>query len=245
MRMNAPERTALQDVQSRTDTRNLRIDAVGIRGLRYPLTIEAGTGRVSTVATWSLSVALEASAKGTHMSRFVELLEAQREPLNAECFRRLVAGMLERLHAGSGTIEVRFPYFLQKVAPVSGVRSLLDYEVCWRGTVSERGSYSFWITVRVPATSAELLGEVTIEELIRFAEEAASCELYGLLKRSDEKYVTERAYDNPRFVEDLVREVALALGRDKRVGRYTVEAENFESIHNHSAFARITSDAAR
>ena len=268
MGMNAPERIALQDVQSRRDLRNLRIDAVGVKGLCYPVTIQAGEGAVSTVATWCLTVALEASEKGTHMSRFVELLEARREPLNARRFMRLVSEMLERLQAASGTIEMRFPYFVRKTAPVSGVSSMLDYEVCWRGSISERGDCSFWMSVAVPATSlcpcskeiseygahnqrssirvsAELLDDVAIDELIRVAEEAASCELYGLLKRPDEKYVTERAYDNPRFVEDLVREVALALGRDARIGRYIVEAENFESIHNHSAFARITSDAVR
>jgi MptA/FolE2 family GTP cyclohydrolase len=139
--------------------------------------------------------------------------------------------------------------------------------VSWRGSISEGGDYTFWLTVAVPATSlcpcskeiaeygahnqrstiqiaAELRGDVAIDELIRVAEQAASCELYGLLKRPDEKYVTERAYDNPRFVEDLVREVALALDHDERIGRYTVEAENFESIHNHSAFACIRSDPA-
>jgi GTP cyclohydrolase FolE2 len=266
--MNAPERISLQDVQSRPDSRNVRIDAVGVKGLRYPVTIQADAGPVTTVATWCLTVALHAGDKGTHMSRFVELLEAQVEPLTAPRFMRLVAEMLERLKAPSGMIELRFPYFVRKAAPVSGVPSLLDYEVCWRGSISERGHYSFWMSVAVPATSlcpcskeiseygahnqrsrieisAELLNEVSVEELIRVAEEAASCELYGLLKRPDEKYVTERAYDNPRFVEDLVREVALALERDARIGRYTVEAENFESIHNHSAFARITSDTAR
>jgi MptA/FolE2 family GTP cyclohydrolase len=212
-------------------------------------------------------VALEASDKGTHMSRFVELLEAQGKPLTAHRFARLVGEMLERLQAPSGTIEMRFPYFMRKAAPVSGVPSSLDYDVCWRGSVSARGNYEFWISVAVPATSlcpcskeiseygahnqrscirisAQLLDDVGIEELIRIAEQAASCELYGLLKRPDEKYVTERAYDNPRFVEDLVRDVALALNRDPRVGRYTVEAENFESIHNHSAFARIAAGRA-
>jgi GTP cyclohydrolase IB len=268
MGMNAPERIALQDVQSRPDLRNLRIDAVGVKGLRYPVRIQAGEGALSTVATWCLTVALKASEKGTHMSRFVELLEAQSEPLSARRFTRLVGEMLERLHAASGTIEMRFPYFVRKAAPVSGVPSMLDYEVCWRGSISERGTCSFWMSVAVPATSlcpcskeiseygahnqrssiqvcAELLDDVAIDELIRVAEEAASCELYGLLKRPDEKYVTERAYDNPRFVEDLVREIALALDRDGRIGRYIVEAENFESIHNHSAFARITSNAVR
>ena len=267
MGMNAPERIFLEDVQSRPDSRNLRIDAVGIRGLRYPVTIQGPDGPVTTVATWSLTVALEASEKGTHMSRFVELLEAQREPLTARRFARLVAGMLERLQAPSGTIEMRFPYFVRKAAPVSGVTSQLDYDVCWRGSVSERGTHAFWISVAVPATSlcpcskeiseygahnqrscitiqAEARADLPVEDLIAIAEQSASCEVYGLLKRPDEKYVTERAYDNPKFAEDLVRDVALRLRKDRRVGAYVVEAENFESIHNHSAFARIASNPA-
>jgi MptA/FolE2 family GTP cyclohydrolase len=268
MAMNAPERIFLQDVQSRPDSRNLRIDAVGIRRLRYPVTIQAGGGPVATVAFWSLTVALEPSERGTHMSRFVELLEAQCDALTAQGFMRLVAEMLQRLGSSSGTIEMRFPYFLRKAAPISGVSSLLDYEVCWRGSVSEGGSYSFWMSLSAPVTSlcpcskeiseygahnqrssitiqAEVLADLTLEDLIAIAEESASCQVYGLLKRPDEKYVTERAYDNPKFVEDLVRDVALALQKDRRVGGYVVEAENFESIHNHSAFARIASRPAR
>jgi GTP cyclohydrolase FolE2 len=198
------------------------------------------------------------------MSRFVELLEAGGAELDPKRFRRLVFDMLDRLEARSGTIEMQFPYFVSKAAPVSGVSSRLDYEVSWRGTVDDDGRYSFRTRVMVPATSlcpcskeisaygahnqrshisieAELTAGMTIEELIAVAERSASCEVYGLLKRPDEKYVTERAYDNPKFVEDLVRDVALELNRDPRVGVYTVEAENFESIHNHSAFARITS----
>ena len=264
MAMNAPERIALDDVQSRPDSRNLRIDAVGVKDIRYPVTLQAGARRVPTIATLSMTVALEATDKGTHMSRFVELLEAQREPLTTARFARLVASMLKRLQAPGGSIEMRFPYFVRKAAPVSGVQSQLDYEVTWRGTMAEDGAYSFWMSVVVPATSlcpcsreiseygahnqrsciaigAEVLGEMPIEELIGMAERGASCEVYGLLKRPDEKYVTERAYDNPKFVEDIVRDVALALNEDRRIGAYVVEAENFESIHNHSAFARITS----
>jgi GTP cyclohydrolase I len=260
--MNAPEKIALHDVQSYPDSRNLEIEAAGVRGLRYPLTVRAGERPVPTVATVSMTVGLCATDRGTHMSRFIELLEAQSQPIEAATFRRLVADMLERLQAPSGSIELRFPYFVTKAAPVSGVRSPLDYEVLWQGSIAKEGAYSFWMEVSVPATSlcpcskeiseygahnqrscirirAEVLADVAIEDLIRIAERAASCEVYGLLKRPDEKYVTERAYDNPRFVEDLVREVALALNRDERIGRYTVEAENFESIHNHSAFARI------
>lgn len=261
--MNAPEKIAfLPDIQSQVDHRDLRIDAVGIKGVRYPVTIKGRGKPVPTIATLSLTVGLAASTKGTHMSRFIELLEARTEALDPAGFKAILFDMLERLEAHSGAIEMRFPYFVRKAAPVSGVQSLLDYEVCWRGSVSDDGHYAFWMRVTVPATSlcpcskeiseygahnqrshigieAELAGQMAIEELIAIAERSASCEVYGLLKRQDEKYVTERAYDNPKFVEDLVRDVALALNQEPRVGAYVVEAENFESIHNHSAFARI------
>ncbi len=267
MNMNAPEKLALlPDIQSQVDNRHLRIDAVGIKGVRYPITIRSDKRLQPTIATLSMTVGLPAATKGTHMSRFIELLEAQTEALDQEGFKAILLDMLKRLEAVSGMIEMRFPYFVRKTAPVSGVPSELDYEVCWRGCVSEEGRYSFWMHVTVPATSlcpcskeisaygahnqrshisieAELAGEMAIEELISRAERCASCEVYGLLKRPDEKYVTERAYDNPKFVEDIVRDVALALNQEPRVRAYVVEAENFESIHNHSAFARIVRTA--
>ena len=261
--MNAPEKIPfLPDIQSEMDHRDVPIDAVGVNGVRYPMTIRSGGRLVPTIATLSMTVALPAVTKGTHMSRFIELLEAQTQALDQAGFKLIVLDMLERLEAGSGAIEMRFPYFVRKTAPVSGVQSQLDYDVCWRGSVSDDGRYSFWMQVTVPATSlcpcskeisdygahnqrshislgAELAGEIAIEELIAIAERSASCEVYGLLKRPDEKYVTERAYDNPKFVEDLVRDVAISLNEEPRVGAYVVEAENFESIHNHSAFARV------
>jgi MptA/FolE2 family GTP cyclohydrolase len=174
----------------------------------------------------------------------------------------MARAMLERLDARAGTIEMTFPYFVRKTAPVSGVASLLDYEVTWRAHCRLDGASRLTTRVMVPATSLcpcskeisaygahnqrshitiEAQGSgVTVEELIDVAETSASCQVYGLLKRADEKFVTEMAYDNPKFVEDLVRDVAVALDRDPRVGAYTVEAENFESIHNHSAFARLS-----
>ena len=261
--MNASERIAmLPDVQSRADSRDLRIDAVGIKRVRSPVTIRAGERLLPTIATFSMTVGLPAITKGIHMSRFVELLELQTQALDQHGFKSLLLDMLARLDARSGTIEMRFPYFMRKIAPVSRVQSQLDYDVGWRGRVSDEGRYSFWMHVRVPATSlcpcskeisaygahnqrsqisieTELAGEMAIEELIAVAERSASCEVYGLLKRADEKYVTERAYDNPKFVEDLVRDVALELNHEPRVRAYVVEAENFESIHNHSAFARL------
>jgi GTP cyclohydrolase FolE2 len=252
----------LPDIQSQIDGRELRIDAVGVKDVRYPLTLRAGGKDVATVATLSMTVGLSAATKGTHMSRFIELLEAQTEALDQARFRVMLFDMLSRLDAQSGAIAMRFPYFMQKTAPVSGVQSLLDCDVCWHAAVDADGDYTFRMQITVAATSlcpcskeisaygahnqrshitidAVLAGAMEIEELVAIAEDSASCEVYGLLKRVDEKYVTERAYDNPKFVEDLVRDVALRLNRETRVQAYTVEAENFESIHNHSAFARI------
>jgi MptA/FolE2 family GTP cyclohydrolase len=258
---------SLPDIQSEPDLRELRIDSVGIKGVRYPVTVRAGAGQQATVASFTMTVGLAAQVKGTHMSRFIELLEAQAQPLGQAGFMALLDAMLQRLGAGSGAIEMRFPWFVRKSAPVSAVSSLLDHEVCWRAESAEDGRRSLRMRVTVAATSlcpcskeisqygahnqrshitidAELGGEMPIETLVGIAERSASCEVFGLLKRADEKYVTERAYDNPKFVEDLVRDVALALEREPRVRSYTVEAENFESIHNHSAFARIVKAAA-
>jgi GTP cyclohydrolase FolE2 len=261
--MNAPERTAfLPDVQATEDQRKLAINAVGVKGVRYPVTLHTGKGVVPTIATLSMTVGLPATMRGTHMSRFIEVLEAQTAALDQVGFKAFLFAMMQRLHAHSGELEMRFPYFVRKSAPVSGAQSLLDHEVRWQGTVAEDGQYGFWMYVTVPATSlcpcskeistygahnqrshicigVRLVAEMAVEELIAIAERNASCEVYGLLKRADEKYVTERAYDNPKFVEDLVRDIALALGDDPRVRAFQVEAENFESIHNHSAFARI------
>lgn len=258
---------SLPDIQSEPDLRELRIEAVGIKGVRYPMTIGAGAAGQATVASFSMTVGLAAQVKGTHMSRFIELLEAQAHPLDQAGFMALLDAMLERLGAASGVIEMRFPWFVRKSAPVSAVSSLLDHEVCWRAECAGDGRRSLRMRVMVAATSlcpcskeisqygahnqrshitidAELAGAMPIEALVDIAERSASCEVFGLLKRADEKYVTERAYDNPKFVEDLVRDVALALEREPRVLGYTVEAENFESIHNHSAFARIAKPAA-
>jgi GTP cyclohydrolase FolE2 len=258
----------LPDVQSRAYSRNLPIDAVGIRSIRSPVSVRSGARLLSTIATFSMGVGLPAATKGTHMSRFVELLQAETRSLDQRAFKSLVLDMLERLEARSGEIEMCFPYFVTKTAPVSRVQSQLDYQVRWRGCVSNESPYSFRMQVSVPATSlcpcskeisaygahnqrsmirieAELAGDMAIEDLIAMAERSASCELYGLLKRADEKHVTERAYDNPKFAEDLVRDVALELDEKPGVLAYVVEAENFESIHNHSAFARLVRPSRR
>jgi len=261
--MNALERLLLPDVQAQTDTRQLRIDGVGIKNVRYPLTIRSTETAFATVAHLTMSVGLSAAIKGTHMSRFIEVLEAQTEALDQPRFMAMAVNMLERLEAQTGTIDMRFPYFIQRIAPVSLVKSLLDIDVSWRAHITDQGINELWLKVVVPATSlcpcskdisdygahnqrshisieVALAEAMTIEALMDIADQSASCEVYGLLKRADEKYVTERAYDNPKFVEDIVRDVALALSTDSRVRDYIVDVENFESIHNHSAFARIT-----
>lgn len=257
--------TAIPDVQSTQDTRNLPINKVGIKSIRHPVKVAERAGGVQhTIGLFNMYVHLPAEFKGTHMSRFVEILNAQEREMSVAHFESVVRQMVERLEARSGYVEMSFPYFVNKTAPVSGVQSLLDYEVTYIGEMVE-GEYRFTMKVVVPVTSlcpcskkisqygahnqrshvtitAKTRDYVWIEELIDIAERQASCELYGLLKRPDEKYVTERAYENPKFVEDLVRDVAAELDADGRVQAYVVESENFESIHNHSAYALIERD---
>jgi len=259
----------MADVQGSADTRHIAINKVGIKAIRLPVKIAArpsasGEAAQSTIATFSMSVGLPQERKGTHMSRFVQILNAHDEAISPQSFRVMLRDMVQKLEATSGYIEMKFPYFVNKAAPVSGVKSLMDYEVSFIGEIHD-GVTSFRMQVLAPVTSlcpcskeisaygahnqrshvtvsAEFGDPVWIEELVELIEAQASCELYGLLKRPDEKYVTERAYDNPKFVEDLVRDVAAALDADKRVLAFTLEAENFESIHNHSAYAVIERD---
>ena len=262
---------AMPDVQSSVDTRHIAIQRVGVRGVRHPMIVAAGGENLPTVAEWELTVALPAHEKGTHMSRFVALLEAHRRtPMTPASFCAMALEMLDLLGTEGGDMHARFPYFLNKVAPVSEVASLMDYEVSWncvarRGSEGEADGTEFELTVQVPVTSlcpcSKAISEygahnqrshvtvtarytdpalVDIDGLIRVVEAQASCELWGLLKRTDEKFVTERAYENPKFVEDLVRDVAQALRALPGVCEYRIEAENFESIHNHSAYAVVT-----
>jgi len=263
--MNTRDTSAIPDVQSSEDTRHIAIDRVGIKAIRHPVKVaERGGGVQHTVAMFNMYVGLPHNFKGTHMSRFVEILNAHEREISVETFKVMLGEMVERLEAQSGVIEMIFPYFINKAAPVSKVQSLMDYEVTFSGEIRE-GRKMFTMKVVVPVTSlcpcskgisdygahnqrshvtiaARTKGFVWIEELVEVAEKHASSELYGLLKRPDEKYVTERAYDNPKFVEDLVRDVAADLNRDERVEWYVVESENFESIHNHSAYALIERD---
>jgi len=262
--MNAPDKMYLPDVQASADRRNLAIQRVGIKSLKHPVTVASPRGPQPSVASVDMYVGLAADQKGTHMSRFIDTLQNHREPLSMSSLTTLVGRMLQRLDATSGRIDMQLPFFVMKSAPVSGVESLMDYQLAF--SIERDGDATrFTQTVVVPVTSlcpcskkvadygahnqrshisitAELAGEMAVEEQIRIAENAASCELWGLLKRTDEKFVTERAYDNPKFVEDVVRDVALALNADARVVAYRIEAENFESIHNHSAYALIELD---
>ncbi len=290
----------MPDVQGSEDRRQIAIGRVGVRAVRYPVTLGSATkvsasehpnkqhaALQSTVGCFHLDVALPAHKKGAHMSRFIELLEEENAPLNWPSFANMLTRMLTKLEAYAGRIEVSFPYFIRKAAPVSGVESVLDYDVTLIGEVEQTASdkeagskekteLRFFLQVQVPVTSlcpcskkiskygahnqrshvnikAQLCADAStssdpdaslqtwIQRLVSIAEEEASCALWGVLKRPDEKFVTERAYENPKFVEDLVRDIAVRLNQDSRILAYTLDAENFESIHNHSAYARIES----
>lgn len=260
-----PQHLAIPDVQASADTRQLAINKVGIKSIRHPVKISDRGGDVQhTVANFNMYVGLPHNFKGTHMSRFVEILNSREREISVESFPAMLSDMVRRLEAETGHIEMNFPYFINKTAPVSGVQSLMDYDVTFIGDI-RNNQVTFSLKVVVPVTSlcpcskkisdygahnqrshvtitAELDGHLWIEELVRLVEDEASCELYGLLKRPDEKFVTERAYDNPKFVEDMVRDVAARLNAEPRVVAYVAESENFESIHNHSAYALIERD---
>lgn len=254
---------SIPDIQAKQDTRKLAIDQVGIRELRHPVKVrDRDHGEQFTVATFNMYVGLPHNFKGTHMSRFVEVLNDHENVISVHSFKEIVKQVATKLDSETSTIEMTFPYFLVKSAPVTGVKSLVDYEVTLLGQLQDE-IVQITTSVVVPVTSLcpcskeisnygahnqrshvtiTVLAEefVWIEELIELAEANASSQLYGLLKRPDEKFVTEQAYDNPKFVEDMVRDVAAELIADERVVSYTVESENFESIHNHSAYARIS-----
>ena len=254
--------TSLPDIQSSLDPRNVPIEYVGVRGVTVPIQVQAQSSVQHTVATVGMYVALPADHKGTHMSRFLALLQAHNEPLSADTLKILMSEMLELLEAKEGRIDFEFPFFVNKLAPVSGLASLMNYQV--QLSVETKGETT-WVEQRITAPVTSLCPcskhiskygahnqrshiaitiranqSVSLEEQLRFAEDSASCELWSRLKRVDEKYVTEHAYENPKFVEDLIRDVAMLLNKDSRIAAFRIEAENFESIHNHSAFAQIS-----
>ena len=255
----------MPDIQATPDTRGLAIDQVGVSDLRYPIQVLDHDGKpFPTVAKISMSVHLPHHFKGTHMSRFLEVLSKHEGEVTMRTLPEILHDLKKRLDAEEAHIEVAFTYFVTKKAPVSGSPAKVGCDVVFQGT-SNGTVDDFVLCVTVPVTTlcpcskeiseygahnqrshitiaARVREHLWIEELIDIAESEASCELYGILKRPDEKFVTERAYDNPKFVEDIVRDVAGRLEREERVRAYVVEAENFESIHNHSAYALIERD---
>jgi GTP cyclohydrolase I len=256
---------AIDDVQARRDLRRIPINKVGVKDVYHPVRVkDRSAGEQHTVANFNMYVALPHDFKGTHMSRFVEVLNQHEREISVASFRQMLIEMTGRLDASAGHVEMSFPFFVTKTAPVSGAQSLMNYEATLIGEIRD-GREETWIRVVVPVTSlcpcskkisergahnqrshitlrARVSAHMWIEELIDIAEQEASSELFAVLKRPDEKHVTERAYDNPKFVEDIVRDVAMRLNSEDRVLAYVVEAENFESIHNHSAYALIERD---
>ena len=266
--MSKEKKAPMEDVQNSKDTRHIPINKVGIKDIRHPVRVADRTGgEQHTIANFNMYVNLPHNFKGTHMSRFVEILNNHEREISVKSFKEMMVEMTERLEADSGHIEMNFPYFVNKTAPVSNVQSLMDYDVTFIGDFID-GDNQFTLKVLVPVTSlcpcskkisdygahnqrshvtvtAKVKDFIWIEEIIDLVEQEASCELYGLLKRPDEKAITERAYDNPKFVEDMVRDVAARLNADDRISAYIVESENFESIHNHSAYALIEKDKTK
>ena len=255
----------MKDIQSQPDYRNIPIDKVGIKNLRYPITVrDRREGFQHTIAAINMYVDLPHDNKGTHMSRFVELLHLLRPEVSLEKFEAILDNMKRHLNAASAHLEMTFPYFIEKKAPVSTSPGLMDYTCSIIGTSDPTGKVDLISEVVVPISSVcpcsmeisefgahNQRGEVRLstrfkkfiwmEDMIDLVEKAASCDVFSVLKRVDEKCVTERAFANPKFVEDIVRDVAKTLNDDDNITWFTVSAENFESIHNHSAYASITS----
>ena len=251
------------DVQSQLDNRNINVDKVGVKDIRYPITVmDKSNGVQNTVASINMYVNLPREFKGTHMSRFIEILNEFHGNLDIREFAQILEAMQDRLHAESAHVEISFPYFVNKLSPVTAAAGLMEYGCRVTGSLDAQKGYVLVLEVNVPITtvcpcSKEISCSgahnqrglvrlavrfkkfIWIEDLVKLVERAASCEVYSVLKRPDEKYVTEQAYDNPKFVEDVVRDVAKELKKDPNVLWFLVDVENFESIHNHSAYACI------
>ncbi|MBR1374966.1 MAG: GTP cyclohydrolase I FolE2 [Cardiobacteriaceae bacterium] len=263
--MNTENNLHIPDVQGSPDKRELPITRVGVRDIQLPIKFNDGRAVQHTVAMAEMTVHLPHDKKGTHMSRFIEILNEMAE-FSLDNLGEIHSTMLSRLSAEEGTINLAFPYFLEKSAPVSGMKSVMNYEV----RISSDGradDYGVYAEITVPVTSlcpcSKEISEygahnqrshiiisilydrnnpITLAELAAIGENGGSCPIWATLKRPDEKFVTERAYENPKFVEDIVRDVAIALNADERISWYSVSSENFESIHNHSAYAIIECD---
>lgn len=255
----------MKDIQNQPDLREIDIDQVGIKNIAYPITVkDKNKGHQNTVANITMSVNLPHHFKGTHMSRFVEVLHKHNENISTDAVKLILKDMREALNAERSHIELNFTYFLEKRAPVSGQMALMDYNCTVSGSLTENG-YDTVVTAKVPVLSLCPCSKeiskygahnqrsmmtlsvrynkiVWLEDLIDYAERSASSPVYALLKREDEKFVTERSYENPVFVEDMVRNATELLDADERVIWFEVSAENMESIHNHNAWARILRD---
>ncbi|MEK6791602.1 MAG: GTP cyclohydrolase FolE2 [Deltaproteobacteria bacterium] len=251
----------LRDIQSGPDFRRISIDKVGVKDVAYPIIVLDKKNKFQhTIASINMYVDLPHQFKGTHMSRFVEILNEHRREITIHNFPIILEKMKKRFNASTAHLEVEFPYFIEKAAPVSKAKGLMEYRCSYRGTLATERD--FVVDVRVPVltvcpcskeisdrgahnqrglvtVSMRFNGFVWIEDIIKTVEASASSPVYSLLKRVDEKYVTEKSFDNPMFVEDVVREVAMNLGKMKKIKWFRVEAENWESIHNHSAYAFV------
>jgi GTP cyclohydrolase I len=257
----------MKDIQKHKDFRKIEINKVGVKNIRYPITVlDKAKGIQHTVASVNMYVDLPHRFKGTHMSRFIEILNKYKGDISIKNFSKILSEMKRKLKAKSAHLEVEFPYFIEKEAPITKAKSLMEYICRFCGSSNEEED--FYVGIVVPITtlcpcSKEIsdFGAhnqrsmvtvnlrfkkfIWIEDIIRLVEESASCDLYSILKRPDEKYVTEKAYKKPMFVEDVVREIASKLRKDKNIIWFTVESENFESIHNHSAYAFVERDTRR
>lgn len=251
------------DVQNQFDHRNINVDKVGVKDIRYPVTVmDRNNGHQHTVASINMYVNLPREFKGTHMSRFIEILNEFHGNLDIREFSSILGAMQDRLNAESAHIEINFPYFMKKLSPVTAAGGMMEYGCRVAGSLDYKTGYDLLLEVNVPITTvcpcSKEISEhgahnqrgvvrlavrfkrfVWIEDLVRLIEGAASCEVYSVLKRPDEKFVTERAYENPKFVEDVVRDIARELKNDLNILWFKVDVENFESIHNHSAYACI------
>jgi GTP cyclohydrolase I len=254
---------SIPDIQNQPDNRKITIDKVGVKGVRYPIVVEdKSSGIQHSVADLNIYVELPHHKRGTHMSRFIEILNRYHKEAFIGKLEMFLAELKKTMKAEAAYVDISFPYFIKKHAPVSKIASLLGYDCIFNASLKE--DFKLWIGVLVPVTTlcpcSKEISEygahnqrslisirvcynefVWLEELITLAEKHASCEIYPLLKRTDEKYVTEKAFNNPKFVEDIVRGITEELKQDKRITAYHVESENYESIHNHNAYAMISS----
>lgn len=249
----------LRDIQGEPDFREIPIDKVGVKDIRYPIVVLDKKNKFqNTIASFNMYVDLPHQFKGTHMSRFVEILNEHRGEITIKKFPDILKKMKSRFNASTAHLEVEFPYFIEKTAPVSKSKGLMEYRCKYTGMLGEKKDFILETIVPVSTlcpcskeisdrgahnqrgmvkVAVRISGFVWIEDIIKTVENSASSPVYSLLKRVDEKYVTEKSYDNPMFVEDVVREVAVNLGKNKKIKWFRIEAENWESIHNHSAYA--------